>query len=231
MLPTAPARINAIAFLGDGRLLGIGDRGTAVTWRSGSVVSERLPEAARGDSLWGVAPSPDGGATAIGVRTVLRRDAGGRWTLVRVLPPRRTEYERFAALPELEFAVTGPAIRLWDRSADTLPVTTLFEAVVGDATPSALHVLADGRLVAGFANPGEPTLSGRLVVWASPARANRSRRLDLPLSVDITDLADDGRYLYVAGRGGSLAIRLDSLPFAATLRPAGRRDTVAGARP
>jgi hypothetical protein len=47
--------------------------------------------------------------------------------------------------------------------------------------------------------------------------------------MDVTDLVDDGRYLYVSGQGGALCILLDSLPFAATLRRPAARETLGGA--
>jgi hypothetical protein len=218
-LPPAPRLIAGVDFLADGRLVGVGARGLAVTWRNGAVETELLPEAARGDSLWGVVASVEGGATAIGTRTVVQRNARGVWTMVRRFPEGRIENHHFALLPDGDLVVAGPAIRVWDRSEDTLPVVTLYQPTLGEAQVSALHVLADGRLVAGFANPDEPTLGGRLVVWQPPARASRALPVELPLNLDITDLADDGRYLYVVGRGGALAIPLDSLPFAKLARP------------
>ena len=147
--------------------------------------------------------------------------------MVRTLDLHDTTHPLFAALPDSDNVVGGRTVQVWDRSRDTLPVATVYLRGVGEPAPGVLHALPDGRLVAGLSTPAEPTLGGRLVVWAAPVRANRSQRVDLPLSLDITDLSDDGRYLYVSGRGGTVAVRLDSLPFAPALRSPQSGGTVA----
>jgi hypothetical protein len=144
---------------------------------------------------------------------VLERDLVGRWSVVRNIPTSGAPNARFLVLPGGDLVVVERFLQVWDRSADSIPAATLYRPGLGSATIGALHVLRDGRLIAGLANPEEPLLGGRLVVWAAPARANRTQDVELPISVDITDFADDGRFLYVVGRGGSLQIPLDSLPF------------------
>ena len=124
------------------------------------------------------------------------------------LKPRRP----LPALPDGDFVVVERSVQVWDRTRDSIPVAILYRPGFGE-TVGALHALADGRLIAGLANSDEPLVGGRLVVWAAPARANRSQQVQLPIRVDITDLSDDGRFLHVAGRGGSMKIPLDSLPF------------------
>ncbi len=216
-LPPAGARVEAIAVLAGGTVVGVGGAGLAVSWSGPRPTRERLPPAARGDSLWAVVATADGGALAIGTTAVVRRDARGAWAPVRPWRQPPNERGRFAALPDGDLVTAGWAVRVWDRSPDTLPVRTLYGPAPSELQVSALHVLPDGRLVAGLASPPDRILGGRLIVWADPARAGREQPVDLPLDLDVTDLADDGEYLYVAGRGGSLAIALDALPFA---RPA-----------
>ena len=79
--------------------------------------------------------------------------------------------------------------------------------------PLVLLSLADGRLVIGTADHGDPSVSGWLQVWSPPFRRSAFVRVELPRSSDITSLAEDGTYLYVAGSGDFLMrVRLDSLP-------------------
>ena len=61
---------------------------------------------------------------------------------------------------------------------------------------------------------------GWLQVWAPPIGEGRTERLELPSVMNVTDLADDGKNLYVAGhkRLSVLRIPLDSLPFAGEVR-------------
>jgi hypothetical protein len=211
LLPSG--RVAAIDILSDGAVIGVGPGGLVVTWRQGVGKLESLPAVARADSLWAIVASSGGRATAIGSRRVLERDSRGRWSVVRELRADWPPNSRFQVLPDGDLVVLEHSIQVWDRRADSLPVTIIYRPVPGQVI-GALHVLQDGRLIAGLANPEEPALGGGLIVWAAPARENRSQRLSLPIRVDITDLADDGRYLLVVGKGGSLRIPLDSLPFA-----------------
>ena len=213
-LPAPPGPVLASDVLHDGTILGVGAEGLAVAWRGGAVTREQVPPAAAGDRLWAVVATGSGTAAAAGTRTILERDSSGTWTVVRSLPESFGDGRYFAVAAEGEFVLAGNGIAIWDRSADTLPVALLEPAASERVELAALQVLQDGRLVAGYATPQEPMLGGRLVVWGTPLRENRWREVELPLRVDITGIDDDGAYLYVVGRGGSLAIPLDSLPFA-----------------
>jgi len=210
-LPLAPGHPVAMVYLRDGRLLGVGGKGLIVAWENMEIGVEHLPQTGAEDSLWAVAADTDGGATAIGWHGVWDRDALGNWTLARRSGSRLVG-NRFATVAGA-FVVAWESIRLWDRSADTIPVATLFSRSEEGPTLRGLHALPDGRLVAGFAYPGEPALRGYLLVWQQPLRADNSQRVDLPLNVDVTDMADDGEALHVVGRGGALEIAVDSLPF------------------
>ncbi|MFC1662078.1 hypothetical protein ACFL3S_11625, partial [Gemmatimonadota bacterium] len=215
--PSSP--IAAIEFLREGQLLGVGAGGLAVTWRGGEPGTEALPAAASGDSLWAVA-SLDGGATTVfGKRTVLQREKDGTWSVVRRSPRVWREDHRFAVLGNGDLVVADEAIQVWDRSSDSLPMMTLRQSVVGAPKVADLQVLPDGRLVAGFSVPNEPSLGGWLQVWTPPFRPEGFERVDFPRTIDITDIASDGVYLYVVGRGGGVTIAIDSLPVGSRARP------------
>jgi hypothetical protein len=200
-----------IEFLTDGRLLGVGPGGLAVTWAGREATLEFLPAGARGDSLWAVAVQPEGTTTVFGRHTVLQRSTSGTWSVVRPSPRSWTDANRVAVLPDGRFVVADRAIHIWDRSSDSLPVSTLRPNVIGTPRVADLLVLADGRLVAGFTVPNEPTLGGWMQVWRSAIQADGFERVDLPRSIDITDLDTDGEFLYVVGRGGGWTIAIDSL--------------------
>jgi hypothetical protein len=212
-LPTA-GPILSVAVLDDGAVIGVGSGGLVVAWRDGRATREVIPAAAAGDRLWAVVAADDGKAAAAGVRAILERDSTGAWRLVRRLPERLGGGSHFAVANGGEFVVATDVIRLWDRSADTLAASVLDPATTSLLETTSLLILDDGRLVVGYATPQEPTLGGRLVVWGLPLRENRWQEVELPLRIDVTDLSDDGEYLYVVGRGGALTIPLDSLPFA-----------------
>jgi hypothetical protein len=212
-LPTA-GPVLSVAVLDDGTVIGVGGGGLVVAWRDGRATREVIPAAAAGDRLWAVVAPDDGRVTAVGVRAILERDLTGVWTLVRRLPESLGGGRHFAVTSGGEFVVATDVIRLWDRSADTLAASVLDPATTSLLEPAALLILPDGRLVVGYATPQEPTLGGRLVVWGLPLEDNRWREVELPLRIDVTDLGDDGEYLYVVGRGGALTVPLDSLPFA-----------------
>jgi hypothetical protein len=213
-LPPAPSAIRAISFLEDGQLLQVGASGLVRTWKRGSLAHEVVPTEVMGDSLWHVVRSSNRGALAVGTRMVIQRDSVGRWMVVRRFSDRLQGVSHFARLTNGDLVVADLGIFVWDLSVDSLPVAAIRIPQVSNARIGAIHALPDGRLVAGFALPDEPTLGGWLEVWAAPARDGSSERLDLPQAIDITDLADDGLYLYVVGQGGALSIPLDSLPFA-----------------
>jgi len=213
-LPNAQGRISAIAVLSNGRVIGVGPRGFVVSWGDGRSVYEQLPGRARNDSLWSVVATPGGEALAIGMTTMVRRDAEGRWVLVRLVSEAGALSNRFAALPDGDLAVAGSSLHLWDRtSGDTTPAAILYRPTNWEAL-GPLQPLPDGRLVAGLLNRAQAVSGRRILVWASPPRANHMQVVDLPITVDIASLATDGRRLYVAGPGGALSIPLDSLPFA-----------------
>jgi hypothetical protein len=152
---------------------------------------------------------------AITPTQILERDSAGGWRTLRRIRTAESPDARFLALPDGDLVVVEKSVQIWDRTQDSIPVSILYRPGIGEVV-GALHALADGRLIAGLANPDEPLAGGRLLVWAAPVRANRSQQVQLPVSVDITDLSDDGRFLHVAGRGGSMKIPLDSLPFPPT---------------
>jgi len=214
-LSAAKDPLLSVDIIEDGTVIGIGGDGLVVAWRDGQVVRETIPPAASDDRLWAVVAAGGGRAVVAGVRTILERDSAGVWTVVRRLPARLGGGRYFAVTNAGEFVVATVVLRLWDRSTDTLAVRLLDPATTALLEPAALRVLPDGRLVVGYATPSEPTLGGRLVVWRPPFRDNRWQDVRMPLRIDITDLGDDGEFLYVVGRGGSLTIPLDSLPFAA----------------
>ena len=114
-------------------------------------------------------------------------------------------------------------LSVWDprySSDDPAPVSVLTTSQSTDfVSDLTLHGLADGRLVAGFGVPGDPTVGGWLHVWRPPLRDDEFERVDLPIQLDVTDLDDDGHYLYVGGSVGTLRIPLDSLPFAESVEP------------
>ena len=228
-LPPSPGRVEAITLLADGRVLGVGRRGLAVTWSGSSVRREALPAPAREDSLWDVVASPGGGVLAVGTRTLVRRAPDGTWAVLRRWGDAATDARLLVALPDGDVATAGSTILVWDRSSDPMPRTVLYRTTTVGPQVTALHALPDGRLVAGLSSPPDRLLGGQLMVWDRPARAGRSRRVDLPIDLDVTDLADDGEYLYVVGRGGALEIPIDSLPFAVPLRAPVRRSTVGSA--
>jgi len=215
ILPPSPGRTAAIAVLPGGRILAVGPGGLAVTWLNGRLVSESLPRAARDDQFWSVVPAPDGSAMAIGTSTIVKRNPGGGWQLVRRVAEVRGESNQFAVLPDGDVVVAGSiTIHTWDlASTDSLPTAILYSTRPGE-TLGPLLVLSDGRLVAGLGNPGQPLTGGRLLVWASPPQANRMQTVELPITVNITSLSSDGRRLYVAGPGGALSLPIDSVPFA-----------------
>ncbi len=213
-LEPEPGPLTDIAVLSDGRLIGVGAQGLVVIFGDRGPRRERIPVEAQGDSLWGLHVSADGVVTAVGTAVVLERDTLGVWTVVRRLTGDAGIGDHFVALPNGDVVVAGSWMRVWDRSDRSTPVATLHRRVLGEANVSALVALPDGRLVAGFANPGRSGVGGWLQVWASPAREGRWVRVDVPMTVNVTDLATDGQFLHVVGRGGSMAIPLDSLPFA-----------------
>ena len=208
-------QVRAIAFLPDGRLIAVGSHGLALAWNEGSPVTERLPASAANETLWGLAISGGGRAMAITPTQILERDSAGGWKTLRRIMTFESSDARFLTLPDGDLVVVEKSMQVWDRTQDSIPVSILYRPGIGEAV-GALHALADGRLIAGLAHPDEPLVGGRLLVWAAPVRANRSQQVQLPVSVDITDLSDDGRFLHVAGRGGSMKIPLDSLPFPPT---------------
>ena len=212
-LASSSPNILDIAILPGGGIIGVGDQGVAVVWRENLSTVERLPPEAKVDSLWGIAIGPRGQAIAVGNLVVIERDSLGHWTVIRRILPDNLIDPHFTVLADGDLVLMRRVVEIWDRVADSIPVAILHQHRLGDARVGALHALADGRLVLGLANPEEPLAGGRLLVWGSPARANQSQAVPLPINMDITDLADDGRFLYVVGRGGSLRIPIDSLPF------------------
>ncbi len=206
--------VNDVDILPDGAIIAVGQRGFAAVWRGGAWRSEPLPAAARDDSLWGVRVSTNGIVMAAGMGVVLARTTQGRWSVTRRHELGLERLKQFVVLPDGGVAVADGRIRMWDGQATTSEGIVLHRRIQGEGRVSALHVIADGRLVAGFANTNEPGVGGWLQVWTPPLRENRWQRVELPMNVDVADLADDGTLLYVVGRGGSMAIRLDSLPFA-----------------
>ena len=80
-------------------------------------------------------------------------------------------------------------------------------------SPVTIHVLPDGRLVAGIRQPDDPSGGGWLQLWRPPYEERKFTRVELPRRADVYGLADDGKYLYVTGSGWfEMRIPLDSLP-------------------
>lgn len=196
-----------IAATADGRLLAVGPGGVAV-WSAGKLSPMPMPIEATRDTFERVATSADGGVAVIGHHVVLtwsvprrewvarRRDAGG--------PTRDLTFMTGGVL-----AVAGGGdIALYRGDS-------LLGRAPGALMPQArLHALSDGRLIAGYAHPGDPATSGWLDVFVPPGY-NHAERVTLPAIADIYGLADDGRYLYVVGSGWFAAqVLLDSLPGA-----------------
>jgi hypothetical protein len=184
-----------------------------VSWEASGARLERLPPEARDEGFWGIAVSEQGLVLAISPRFVIERDSAGRWEIVRRVNAPVTPHGRFLVLSGGDLVIVERSIQVWDRQEDSLPAAVLYRPPLGEDQLGALHALADGRLVAGLANPEDPLVGGRLMVWASPARSNRAELVQLPISMDITGLADDGRFLHVVGPGGTVMIPLASLPF------------------
>jgi hypothetical protein len=214
-LRTGPGPVLDIAILADQRVIGVGSRGLVVIWGDGSVRVEQVPAPLRTDSLWGLHVSSSGRVAAIGRTGVMERDSLGAWHVVRRFGGDGASGERFLVLPDGDIVVAGFWMHVWNRSTDSAPVAVLHRPVFGGSRVGALHLLDDGRMVAGYANPERQGAGGWLQIWAAPVRANRWQRIALPLSIDVTGLADDGTHLHVVGRGGSIAIPIDSLPFSA----------------
>jgi hypothetical protein len=212
-LPAAAGSIVDVGVLADGGVIGVVSPGLVVTWEGGSARRERLPAGFEGDSLWAVWVSDDGTATVVGSRAVLERDEAGHWSTAPRFAGDGRLGDHLALLPDGDLVVAGKFIHVWGPSTATAPVATVHRPIRGEGDVAALHVLSDGRLVAGFATVEQPGVGGWLRVWAPPARDDRSSRVDLPATIDVTGLADDGVLLYVVGRGGSAAIPLESLPF------------------
>jgi len=145
---------------------------------------------------------------------LLTRDTEGRWRFLRTFPGDGGAGRIVTVLPGGDVVVAGQWMRVWSRLPGTDAVAALHQPVMGGPQIGAVHVLPDGRLVAGFGNPDRPGVGGWLQVWAAPVGENRSERVNLPMAIDVTGLADDGTYLQVVGRGGSVDIALDALPFA-----------------
>jgi tRNA A-37 threonylcarbamoyl transferase component Bud32 len=216
--PLEPVRagrddVRALAFVDAATLVGVGQHGFAFSWHDGVPRIETLPAAARDDDFWQVVPTTEGKAVAVGQYVVIERDPSGRWTVVRRNATAAGSAQGFAALSDGDLVIADRAIQVFDRSPDSVPVARVYRQELGESRLT-LHVLRDGRLVAGVGNSDDPIVGGHLLVWAPPVRQNRWQEVRLPITVDITDIDDDGRFLYVVGRGGSLQIPLDSLPFA-----------------
>jgi hypothetical protein len=208
---SGPSTISAIGLLDDGEVMGVGPQ-RVVRWRGALPFRDDLPASALRDSLWGVSVAADGTATVVGKHSLLQRDAAGLWTVLRSFPDGAANGDHFAVLPNGQVAMASGWLRLWDRTTET-PLAVLRQAELGAGTIDALHALPDGRLVAGFGNRDAPGVGGWIEVWAAPVHEGRSQRVELPLNVDVTSLANDGTRLIVAGRGGTMAIPLRSLPF------------------
>jgi hypothetical protein len=221
-LLSGPATVLAIGVLADRSVLAVGP-GKAVRLEGGQSFRQDLPSAALRDTLWGVSVAADGTATVIGRRVLLQRDPRGAWSILRRFPDATPAAGQFAVLASGDVAVGGSVLRIWPRTGNEPPLAVLREHTFGEPTVSALHALADGRLVAGFANPKASGVAGSIEVWAPPVQDGRSRRVRLPLNVAVTSLADDGYSLFVAGRGGTMAIPLSSLAAGRSADPAGSR--------
>ena len=227
--------IKDLGFLPDGTLLGVGSNGLAMAWLEGGATREPTPDEAREEDLFRVIVGADGTATAIGRRLLLNRTPTGQWETVRRLPVRSYAFLSPALGPnDLVYSrdgelITGMggSIRYWapgGTGGNTLPRELRGRLgkdwLVDRSTSTTLHLLPDGRLVVGFGQPDRSLAGGWLQVWAPPLGEGRSKRLDLPMMMNVTDLTDDGKNLYVAGhrRLSVLRIPLDSLPFAGEVR-------------
>lgn len=209
----AAGRMRDLDLLPDGTPISVSSDGWIMTLGASTATRENLPPEVREEAFWGIATSAQGRVSAISPRFVIERDSAGRWAVIRRVHAPATPHGRFLVLPGGDLVVVEQSIQVWDRHGDSLPAIVLYRPPLGEDQLGALHALADGRLVAGLANPEDPLVGGRLMVWAAPARENRSELVQLPVSMDITDLADDGRFLHVVGRGGTVMIPLASLPF------------------
>lgn len=203
--------------LPDGAIIAAGRRGFVGIWSGGVWRREQLPISVRGDSIWGLRVSLDGDVIAVGTNIVMTRNRQARWSIAGRPAIGFASGRNLVLNPGGGFAVGDGRVRVWERT-DSSSMIELQRRIRGESQVSAIHGISDGRLIAGFENTNEPGVGGWLKVWAPPLRDNRWERVDLPMNVDVTDLADDGTLLYVVGRGGSMAIRLDSLPFASELR-------------
>jgi serine/threonine protein kinase len=212
-LPSTRRDIRDIGILPDGSIVGVGARGLVIVWHAGVAQIESLPREAREDSFWGVAISAEGRAVAIGSSMVTERDSIGHWSVIRRIRTRETPNAHFLALSNGDLVLGQNMVEIWDRTSDSIAIAVLYQRSPGGSRIGALHALPDGRLILGLSNPEDPLVGGSLLVWAAPARANQSQTVQLPINLDITDLTDDGKLLHVVGRGGSLRIPLDSLPF------------------
>jgi hypothetical protein len=143
--------------------------------------------------------------------------------VLRHFPDATPAAGHFAVLSGGNVAVGGRVLGVWSRTGDGPPLAVLRETTVGEPAVSALHQLADGRLVAGLGNPTSAGVTGSIEVWAPPAQDGRSERVALPLNVAVTGIADDDHSLIVSGRGGTMAVPLASLPFAPSTGRSGAR--------
>ncbi|MBT8396739.1 MAG: hypothetical protein KJN92_07225, partial [Gemmatimonadetes bacterium] len=231
-MPGTPGPVRDYSLLPDGTVIGVGADGLALAWRAKGFALESVPAEAENSSLWGVAATKEGLVNAIGDRVVLERDSTGRWSTVRGLPERRGWVGLgFAVALNGDLVVSEgfseqrstTGILVWGRSpeeGDDLPMARLSwpETGLARAGTVKIHMLPDGRFVAGAGFPEEPGVGGYLHVWRPPIREDHFERVDLPHHMDITDLDDNGEYLYVAGGSGIVRIPLDSLPFAETAK-------------
>jgi hypothetical protein len=210
-LTATPEPVSDVALFPSGDVVGVGARGLVWNWHAGSAVREVVPVEVRDDSLLSAFVDREGVGWAMSSDHLIRRDSGAVWRLARRLARGTAIGDRFVVMPNGEVIVLGEWTRVWSPGLDSMPAATLHRPALGEPQVGAAHALADGRLVVGFAVPEEPRVGGWLQVWDTPVSANRSRRIDLPMTIDVTDLADDGRNLYIVGRGGTTAIALDSL--------------------
>jgi tRNA A-37 threonylcarbamoyl transferase component Bud32 len=212
-------RMRDLALLSDGTPIGISREGRILILNSSGATADNLPSPLSAEAFWGITVTDQGRTFAIGSHYVIERDSAGRWQETRRVSAPRTPHSQFLALPGGDLVLVERSIQVWDPKGDSLPAAVLYRPPLGADQLGAIHALPDGRLVAGLANPEDPLVSGRLLVWAAPARSNKSELVQLPVSMDITDLADDGRFLHVVGRGGTVMIPLTSLPFSTRPSP------------
>jgi len=197
----------------DGTVWGLDRDGRIIIW-SGARWLDTAGDGFREDSLWHLEASRDGSVWVAGRLGVAVRSANGRWN--RLGGPRTDRSPRLLLhTPKHTFAVTDAGLDVWTDVTATSPVR-LHRRVRGEAEIAALHLLPDGRLVAGFEHRREPGVGGWLLVWPYPYVADGARRVELPLNVDVTDLADDGTALHIVGRGGSMSIALSQLDSVST---------------